>query len=230
MQLSARQLTGQVESHLEYRDEGRALQAPCWKAFEQLQNAASSAGFDLQIASAFRSFDRQLGIWNSKARGERPVHDDQGVGIDLGPLEPLEKIRAILRFSALPGASRHHWGTDLDVFDAAAVSADYQLQLSPAEVAPDGVFAALHAWLDTRIATGSAFGFQRPYSRDAGGVAPERWHISYAPLAADYPLALTVAVLETALLDSGLELLQPVLEQLPEIHRRYVRPASIKRG
>jgi LAS superfamily LD-carboxypeptidase LdcB len=230
MQLNAQQLTGQVESHLEYHDDGKALQAQCWEAFGQLQYAARAAGFDLQIASAFRSFERQLHIWNSKALGQRPVHDDQGVRIDLAELDPLAKIHAIMRFSALPGASRHHWGTDLDVFDAAAVSADYQLQLSPAEVAPDGVFAGLHTWLDTRIATGTAYGFQRPYSGDAGGVAPERWHLSYAPLAADYLAELTVAVLEAALHDSGLELLQPVLEQLPEIHSRYVLRASVKRS
>ena len=135
-----------------------------------------------------------------------------------------------MRFSALPGASRHHWGTDLDVFDAAAVSADYQLQLSRAEVAEDGVFAAFHAWLDTRIAAGQAFGFRRPYALDTGGVAPERWHLSYAPLAANYLSGLTIDVLEDALRDSGLELLQPVLEQLPELHRRYVLPVSLVDG
>ena len=33
---------------------------------------------------------------------------------------------AILLWSALPGASRHHWGTDFDVFDRAAVPPDYR--------------------------------------------------------------------------------------------------------
>ncbi|MCZ6831047.1 MAG: M15 family metallopeptidase [Gammaproteobacteria bacterium] len=226
MQLSPEQLTGQVETHLVYAGDGRALQTACWEAFGQLQQAAIADGFDLQIASAFRSFERQLEIWNSKVRGERPVHDDQGVNLDLDKLEPLEKVHAIMRFSALPGASRHHWGTDLDVFDAAVVPVDYQVQLSPAEVAPDGIFAGLHAWLDVRIAADQAFGFERPYGVDGGGVAPERWHLSYAPLARDYLSNLTVAVLVAALRDSGLELLGPVLEHLPEIHRRYVRPPS----
>ncbi|MCZ8486094.1 D-alanyl-D-alanine carboxypeptidase family protein [Vibrio lentus] len=27
-----------------------------------------------------------------------------------------QKLSAILRWSALPGASRHHWGCDFDVF------------------------------------------------------------------------------------------------------------------
>ncbi len=32
-----------------------------------------------------------------------------------------ERVAAILVWSALPGASRHHWGTDCDVIDAAAL-------------------------------------------------------------------------------------------------------------
>ncbi|MFV0278041.1 MAG: M15 family metallopeptidase, partial [Parahaliea sp.] len=84
-----------------------------------------------------------------------------------------------------PGTSRHHWGTDLDVFDAAAVSRDYALQLTPAEAAPGGPFHALHGWLDTRMAAGASHGFYRPYDRERGGVAPERWHRSYAPLSLD---------------------------------------------
>ena len=38
-----------------------------------------------------------------------------------------------MRWSAIPGSSRHHWGTDLDVYDAAAVTPDYQVQLTPQE-------------------------------------------------------------------------------------------------
>ena len=222
MRLSPEQLTGQVDTHVEYHDDGRALQAACWEAFGALQQAAAAAGFDLQIASAFRSFERQLAIWNGKARGERPVHDDQGASLDLGELGQLEKIHAIMRYSALPGASRHHWGTDLDVFDAAAVPTDYQVQLSPEEVAPGGIFAELHTWLDDCIAVGQAYGFERPYGLDSGGVAPERWHLSYAPLAREYASELTVELLAAALPNNGLELLESVLQQLPEIHRRYI--------
>ncbi len=221
MQLSPQQLTGRIDSHVEYRGEGLALQAACWEAFEQLQRAAAVAGHDLRIASGFRSFERQLTIWNGKARGERSVHDDAGDDIDMQRLNNAGRLHAILRFSALPGASRHHWGTDLDVFDAAAVAEDYQLQLTPAEVAADGVFAGLHAWLDQRIGAGQAFGFERPYAADRGGVAPERWHLSYMPLARGYEAELTVDMLGAALRHSGIELLSTVLEQLPGIHSRY---------
>jgi LAS superfamily LD-carboxypeptidase LdcB len=223
MDLSPEQLTGRIDSHIEYRGGGTGLQSRCWEALDELQGAAKTAGFDLQVASGFRSFERQLQIWNGKVVGERAVHDDEGRCLDLELLDPLEKIQAILRYSALPGASRHHWGTDLDVFDAAAVPADYTLQLSPAEVAPDGVFARFHDWLDQRIHNGEARGFLRPYDRDRGGVAPERWHLSYAPLAGRCEQCLTLEMLSAALAGSDLELLEQVQEHLPEIYSRFVR-------
>ena len=102
----------------------------------------------------------------------------------MASLSAEQQLHAILRFSAIPGTSRHHWGTDLDVFDAAALPQDYQLQLSPQEVAPGGMFDPLHCWLDQRMAAGEVHGFFRPYGQDRGGVAPERWHLSYAPMAA----------------------------------------------
>jgi len=163
--------------------EGLHLAPPAARAFGQLQEAARKEGFDLRGASAYRSFERQRAIWNGKLRGERPVLDDGDRVVDLAALPPAQRILRVLRFSALPGTSRHHWGTDVDVFDAAALPAGYQLQLSAAEVAPAGPFGPFHAWLDRRIAEGRSFGFYRPYDRDRGGVAPERWHLSFAPAA-----------------------------------------------
>ena len=37
----------------------------------------------------------------------------------------------ILEWSALPGASRHHWGSEFDVFDLAALPEGYRVQLLP---------------------------------------------------------------------------------------------------
>ena len=66
----------------------------------------------------------------------------------------------------------------------AQVSPEYELQLSPAEVAPGGVFDALHCWLDAAYGGGAVARFLPALCRQIrGGVAPERWHLSYAPLA-----------------------------------------------
>ena len=193
--LSIEQLTGREASHLVEVQGGHHLQAEAAAAFAALQADALAAGFELAIASSFRSFDRQLAIWNGKADGSRPVHDEQGKAVDMAGLSTAARLHAILRYSAMPGTSRHHWGSDLDVFDRRAVGADYRVQLSPDEVSPGGVFDPVHRWLDQQMSAQKSHGFYRPYARDHGGVAPERWHLSYAPLALPCAGALTVAAL-----------------------------------
>ncbi len=221
MSLTDAQLTGRDESHLHFRG-SIALMPACWQAFEELRDAAAAAGFELCIASGFRSFDRQLVIWNAKALGQRPVHDDRGLAVAMDELSPLQQVQAILRYSALPGASRHHWGTDLDVYDAAAMPEGYPLQLTPQEVADDGMFGALHCWLDEQIKAGTGAGFFRPYATDRGGVAPERWHLSFAPLAQECAAGLGLVCLREALVTGELVYSELVLNELPALYERYV--------
>ncbi|MCX2983093.1 D-alanyl-D-alanine carboxypeptidase family protein [Halieaceae bacterium IMCC14734] len=223
MNLQTIQLTGQTDTHLQRDNAGTGLQPACWQAFYQLQAAAAEAGYDLQVASGFRSFDRQLKIWNDKASGVRPVSDDDGAVLAREVFSELEWMHAILRFSALPGGSRHHWGTDLDVFDAAAVPPDYRLQLSPAEVADDGPFGPMHRWIDQRLQKSDCFGFSRPYAVDHGGVACERWHLSYLPLAQGCEAQLTESLLREVLDAAELQLGALVAQNLPEIYRRYLQ-------
>ena len=194
-ELTPGQLTGRDDSHLLTLSDGHRLQAEVADAFAALQADARGAGFELAIASSYRSFARQLAIWNGKASGERLVYDDSDLPVSLAGLTVTERLHAILRFSAIPGTSRHHWGTDLDVYDAAAVGPDYKVQLSPREVRAGGPFAALHDWLDARMAAGNSRGFYRPYNEDRGGVAPERWHLSYAPLSVSCAGRLNAPVL-----------------------------------
>ncbi len=222
--LTAQQLTGHDDSHLAEAAGGHRLAGAASAAFDALRADAAQAGFDLAIASSYRSFSRQLAIWNAKAAGARPVHDDSGAPVDVAALSPADTLHAILRFSALPGTSRHHWGTDLDVYDAAAVPEDYAVQLSPGEVAPGGVFDPLHTWLDARMAAGDSHGFYRPYGVDRGGVAPERWHLSYAPLSVDCAALSDAAVLRAAwdAAREALALRAEVEVRLPELLARYV--------
>lgn len=199
MALSARQRRchGLGATGLEDLD-GHRVDPAAGHAFRDLRAAAAAAGFDLRIASAYRSFERQRVIWNGKLSGERPVLDEADREIDLAPLGDVERIERVLRFSAMPGASRHHWGTDMDVYDAAAVARDFRLSLNAAEVAENGPFAPLHRWLDERIADGTSRGFFRPYDRDRGGVAPERWHLSFAPMAEELAREFTLDGLRSA--------------------------------
>ncbi len=224
VKLSMPQLTGRSESHLQELACGNKMQAEAAVAFSHLCQDASRAGFELAIASSFRSFDRQLAIWNGKVSGARPVYDDAGQSIMVAKLTPAQLIHAILRFSALPGTSRHHWGTDVDVYDLAAMGEGYCVQLSPREVATGGVFDPLHCWLDERMASHESHGFYRPYSRDIGGVAIERWHLSYAPISLACAGQLTSTSIRDCWNDCGSELLlrRELEGELPEIVRRYL--------
>ncbi len=218
------QLTGRDESGLVEVAPGRSMLPEAARALARLQQRAAAAGFELAVASAFRSFARQCAIWNGKASGQRPLHDDTGKMLDCADLSVEQRLHAILRFSALPGASRHHWGTDLDVYDAAAVDSSYAVQLTPEEVAPGGVFDAFHCWLDDLMLRDDAEGFQRPYNTDRGGVACERWHLSYVPLARGFEQALSpqqvVAAWDT--LSEPLALECELREQIEPLFQRYV--------
>ncbi|BFM18288.1 M15 family metallopeptidase [Maricurvus nonylphenolicus] len=184
---------------------------------------ARQAGFQLSVASSFRSFERQLAIWSGKVSGGRPVLDSGGQPLAIQTLTEEELMWAILRWSALPGASRHHWGTDIDVFDGSAVSEDYQLQLVPAEYSGEGPFSTLTDWLTERIADGRAYGFFRPYANDCGGVAPEPWHLSYAPVAQQYAALQTPENLLPLWRAVKLPLLPQVEAHIDEIVTRFIR-------
>ncbi|WP_049723835.1 M15 family metallopeptidase [Gilvimarinus polysaccharolyticus] len=192
--------------------------------YRALVSAARQQNIELTIASGYRSFARQLAIFNAKATGQRPVLNDAGETVAMHTLSDADKLWAILRFSALPGASRHHWGTDMDVFDRAAMAPDYQLQLTPDECCPGGVFDKLHCWLDAYLPECDFF---RPYDVNSAahhnGVAPEPWHLSYAPVAQRFAAWLTPDVLAQTIAASDIELKATVLSNITSIYERYVR-------
>ena len=127
-----------------------------------MRDAAALDGVALTPRSGFRDFDTQLLIWNAKWAGERPLYDRQGALLDRAQLSDAQTVEAILHWSAIPGGSRHHWGSDVDVFDAAAAPAGYKVQLIPSEYASDGVFARLSAWLDLNMHRYGFFGRIEP--------------------------------------------------------------------
>jgi hypothetical protein len=215
-------LTGRDDTFIDHQNLERPVHRAVVEAWRRLAGDARAAGFEPAIASGFRNYQRQLQIWNAKAGGERMLLDSAGQPLDRLGLSEWELAQAILRWSALPGASRHHWGTDIDVYDRAAVEGGYTVQLTVDEVADEGPFGAFHRWLDERIASGESYGFFRPYAEDCGGIAPERWHLSYAPMALYYQRLLTPARLWAALDAPGLALRSCVQRHWPEIFSRFV--------
>ena len=214
------ELTGQARTHIAaVEDPPCLLHAEVVAPFLNLRRAALDEGFDLAPMSSFRDFARQLNIWNGKFSGERPMFDAGGAQLDAKSLTPRERVDAILLWSALPGASRHHWGTDLDLVDRCLSEAGYQIKLTREEFAPGGPFAALNLWLD---ANAPRFGFFRPFQGVRSGVQPEPWHFSFAPIAEKARRRLSPEVLRNAIAGAPLLGKEVVLGSLDELHARYV--------
>lgn len=220
MLFDATELVGMGEPDL-VEHQGQRILAPVLPPLLELQRQAFTAGFDLTIASGYRSFARQQHIWDQKAQGLRPLLSDTGEPLECHELTVEQRIYAILRWSALPGGSRHHWGTDFDVFDAGALKEGESVQLTVAETVANGPFAPLHRWLDTYLAQEHC-PFFRPYTRPTGGVAPEPWHLSYAPVAAVMQRRLEYEQLLATIQNSDIALKEDVVARLPEIFTRYV--------
>ncbi|WP_024912708.1 M15 family metallopeptidase, partial [Chania multitudinisentens] len=211
--------TGRSAEHLAVLSGNHRLQPAAVEAFRAMQQAAKAAGFDLQPASTFRDFDRQLAIWNGKFCGERPVLDKDSQPIDITSLSAAERCEAILRWSALPGASRHHWGSDLDIYAPSLLPAGKKLQLEPWEYQEGGYFYPLNQWITEHMAD---FGFYRPFTEDKGGVAVEPWHLSYRPLAQEAERLLTPALLLASWQDKEVAGVQWLTHHLPSIFSRFI--------
>ena len=173
-------ITGKNTDDLMTLSCGQMIHKEVVKPLEDLQQAASVQGFNIAVASGFRSLERQIMIWNAKYSGIRPVYDHEQKVVDMEQMDSWQKVQAILTYSALPGASRHHWGTDFDFYDRAAVDSKYELQLSPEEYLGYGPFYKATNWLHVHS---HQYGFYFPYQGTQTGIAREPWHLSYYPLA-----------------------------------------------
>jgi LAS superfamily LD-carboxypeptidase LdcB len=218
--MNPEQLTGQTRSHIEaLTDPPCHLHSQVAAPFLNMRRAARADGIELTPLSSFRSFERQLAIWNGKFSGERSMLDVDGRHLDGAALAPPQRVQAILLWSALPGASRHHWGSDLDLVDANAATGALADKLTRAAFAPGGPYAHVDRWLSAHAAR---FGFFRPFQGIRSGVQPEPWHVSFAPVAEKARRALSSGVLREALAAAPLLGKEAVLQRLDELHERYV--------
>lgn len=210
---------GQDDSLLVECQAGFKLLPEVCVAFKRMQIAAKQDAIDLQIVSSYRSFARQLQIWQNKWSGKAVLLDPNEKPLDAKTLSNIEKIDAILTWSALPGASRHHWGTDLDVYDKFSVEqANHRFQLVCSEY-DHGPCKKLNGWLDRHA---SQFGFVRPYAQYAGGIAREPWHLSYQSSAQMMLSQLDQQSLVDSLKNTDILGLDCIIENMPKIYQRFV--------
>lgn len=213
---------GLDDSNINFVDAEKPLHNAVLPVVAAFQRDALNNGFCLAIASGYRSFSQQLVIWNAKAAGQRPLLDKNEKPLLYSSLSETELMWAILEWSALPGASRHHWGTDFDIYEA-NLCAGHQLQLTLAETQEGGIFAPFYRWLDGYL-TSQAHGLFRPFRAGVGGVAPEPWHVSVAPIAHEFEAAMSIEVLQQQIETADIALKPQILSHLDEIYGRFVAP------
>jgi LAS superfamily LD-carboxypeptidase LdcB len=214
-----KQLTGQSDEHIHWLSDKLGIHHQMRQAWAALCQSAATDGFELVIASGFRDFSRQLMLWNNKYSGVSPVYDLNNNVVALESLSDKQRVNAILLFSALPGASRHHWGSDIDVYAKNLLAPGQTLQLAPWEYQDNGPFAALHLWLKQHSLK---FGFYFPYDKYRQGVAHEPWHLSFIPLARQYQQLSSPDIIKASLENSDILGKQIICDNLADIFKQYV--------
>ncbi len=212
-------LIGQSHQHIHWLSDKLGIHHDMLLDYRKMQAAAKAENIELKIASGFRDFSRQLAIWNNKFSGKAIVKDERDNSIDLSALKDVEKVHAIMLFSALPGASRHHWGCDIDVYAPNLLAAEQTLQLAPWEYQVSGPLYPLTLWLTENA---NRFGFYFPYDKFRGGIAAEPWHLSYHPIAKLYQQQHNEILLAHTIANSDIQGKIQLLRLLPELYQRYV--------
>ena len=144
------------------------LQKETYKAFLKMRTMAKKEGISLKIASATRNFIYQKDLWNKKWTGKTLV-DTKNLKQTIP--DELARFKKILEYSAVPGTSRHHWGTDIDINNA--VPEYFDSEKGKKE----------YNWL---IKNAPTFGFCQTYNereKRVNGYNEEKWHWSYLPIA-----------------------------------------------
>ena len=167
-----------------------SMQEEVYEAYERMRQAAAKEGIDIKVVSAHRSYHRQREIWNAKYKT-----------LTLQGLPAKDAIQEIIAYSTLPGTSRHHWGTDIDIIDNANPQSGDVLLAE--KFYGDGPSSALRSWMNRNAAD---YGFLEVYTDHPNrkGFAHEPWHYTYHSLSKAYLEVLTNQVISEIAKDEQL--------------------------
>jgi len=225
--MTPEQLTGKADTHLTELETPFQLLRVHHKVKQDLLKliqAAQTAGFKLEVASGYRDYFRQKRIWDNKFNGRAKLLDSESNPLDVKQLTDKEKLFAILRWSALPGASRHHWGTDFDLYASNLLAENQSLQLEPWEY-QTGHQAPLSNWL---CQNAKQFGFFFPYGQDLGGVSVEPWHISHLAASKACIKLLSKAVIQQAIETDPISGRELVSVHLDTIYTQFITNINVE--
>ena len=152
---------------------GMYMQRLPYDAFKAMYNDAKNSGINLKIISAARSFYHQKSIWEAKWTGKRQVGGIRNITRVIKNHQ--QRAVKILEYSSMPGSSRHHWGTDID------------LNAFNNKYFASGQGKKTYDWL---VKNAPRYGFCQPYTakgeQRVSGYNEEKWHWSFKPLSQHY--------------------------------------------
>ena len=155
---------GFVSVPSEYCSKPMHIQEEVLNAYLKMRTAALAEGVNLLIISGTRTFYDQKAIWERKWETNFAETKDS-----------LATANMILLFSSMPGTSRHHWGTDIDL--NSLDDAFFQ----------SGEGLKIYNWLKAHA---GEYGFCQTYSdkveTNRTGYSMEKWHWYYMPLSSKY--------------------------------------------
>lgn len=138
------------------------------KAFWKFKKQAKADGWNLILVSGYRSYRDQRIVWNRS--------DD--LYLQHGATDQKKRVEAIMSLVSVPGLSRHHWGTELDISEST-------LRGQLVNVEPDTPERVLrfYKWME---ANAPKYGFCKVYLGRNGAVHNEPWHWSFLPYSRGY--------------------------------------------
>jgi len=138
------------------------------EALERMKVDAKAAGFDICVISSYRNYNYQNQLWERKFKANK-----------LKKLSDTKNIEKIIEYSTIPGTSRHHWGTDIDIIDMTkGIPID---PLNEKHFNEGGQMRKFKLWLDENA---HKYGFYLVYTKDEKrkGFKYEPWHFTYRPI------------------------------------------------
>ncbi len=158
------------------------LQKEAIKAFQKMAKSAQKEGIRLYIVSGTRNYMEQKNIWEKKFNMIQKADYKKST---LSAKSKRHIALQILNYSSMPGTSRHHWGTDIDII--------YSLSVPLTNLSfESGYGLKVYQWLRKNAIH---FGFCQPYLKGPEkrnqnkyryGYQEEKWHWSYISISKKY--------------------------------------------
>jgi hypothetical protein len=137
-------------------------------AFRALQREGDAFGWKIILVSGYRSYNGQRHLWNKKFKS---VWEE-------AEMDGEHCVRSVFEYTSLPGFSRHHWGTELDLGEY-HIKRRTQVPLGKERPKMEDFYA----WLEVNA---PRFGFCKVYKGVLGAIQEEPWHWSYRRYASEF--------------------------------------------